>query len=300
MIVFQDVNKIFQDYSGVKNITFEVDPGELVFITGNSGSGKTTLMRLLTGDYTLNSGEIILDDIELSKVKNSTIHHLRRKIGVVFQDYKLLPDLNVWENISLPLYITHTPQDDIERRVTDLLDLVGLTDKAHLFPSQLSGGEAQRVSIARALTTGPSVIFADEPTGNLDPETGWNIAKLLHKINQLGTTLLFATHNHDYMEKYKDDARHIHLEKGEIATDSKQTKTTVTSKHTTSDSKPDNNEDGDGELPDLMHSTPENTPEKKPGLLAKLLGKKQKKNNTAHNEEGKDQKETKKEEDPQT
>jgi cell division transport system ATP-binding protein len=230
MIRFTTVTKQFSpDSYGVKDVSFEIEPGELVFITGSSGSGKTTLMRLLTKEYDPTSGEIVFDEINLNQFRSSRVHNLRRKIGVVFQDYRLLPELNVWENIALPLSIIGKSQSEIEERVTDLLRLVSLTDKAFLFPSQLSGGEAQRISIARALATGPTVVFADEPTGNLDRETARSIANLLYQINKLGTTLLFATHSQDIVDNFKEHRR-IHLEKGELKLDTKAKKSTTTKK----------------------------------------------------------------------
>lgn len=220
MIKFSNVTKQFGDSSyALKDVSFDVERGELVCITGPSGSGKTTLMRLLTKEYEPTEGEIIFNDHSLQGIRRSQVHQHRRQIGVIFQDYKLLTDQNVWENIALPLYITGKPQAEIESRVTDLLQLVNLTEKAFLFPNQLSGGEAQRVSIARALATGPGVIFADEPTGNLDPETSIAIAKLLHKINELGTTIMLATHDLGVIEALPK-ARRIHLDKGSLTKDS--------------------------------------------------------------------------------
>lgn len=219
MIVFRTVSKLFDDEYALQDVSLSVEPGELVMITGPSGSGKTTLMRLLTREYKPTTGEILFDSVPLSKIGTGQIHHHRRKIGVIFQDYKLLPELNVWENIALALSIIGTKDDEIERRVTDLLELVSLTDKAFHFPIQLSGGEAQRVSIARALSTAPKVIFADEPTGNLDSTASKNIILLLKKINSLGTTVLITTHNHD-VQKWLGETRHIHIENGKLVKDS--------------------------------------------------------------------------------
>ncbi|MFZ1721224.1 MAG: ATP-binding cassette domain-containing protein, partial [Microgenomates group bacterium] len=167
MIIFEAVTKQFPpDESGVRDVSFEIEPGELVLLTGPSGSGKTTLIKLLLKEYVPESGSIHFEDSDLTSLSAGQIHNHRRKIGVVFQNYRLLPELNIWENIALPLWITGQTEDEIENRVTDLLELVNLPDKAHLFPHQISGGEAQRISIARALANAPSVILADEPTGN--------------------------------------------------------------------------------------------------------------------------------------
>ncbi len=202
MIIFSDVSKSFgnQD-TAIKHFSLQINDGDLIVITGPSGTGKTTLMNLLIKEYEPSEGEIELDGEKLSQLKKTHIPQLRRKIGVVFQDYKLIKEMNVWENIALPAYIQGKTDREVEERVTDLLNLIGLTDKALLFPNQLSGGEAQRVSIARALACGPKIIFADEPTGNLDAEASIAITRLLRKINQLGTTLLFATHDNLVLEE---------------------------------------------------------------------------------------------------
>lgn len=215
MIVFSSVSKSFADQpTAISNLSLEINEGDLIVITGSSGVGKTTLMKLLIREYIPTSGEITFESTPLSQYKNSEIPALRRKIGVVFQDYKLIEDMNVWENIALPLYISGKKDEEIESRVTDLLNLIGLADKASLFPRQLSGGEAQRVSIARALSTAPKVIFADEPTGNLDSEATIKITKLLKKINELGTTLLFATHDQLVLDELNNE-KVVHLERKE-------------------------------------------------------------------------------------
>lgn len=219
MINFINVSKqFFPDSYALQDINFEVNDGELVLITGPSGSGKTTLMRLLIKEYEPTSGEIHFFGDIINKIRNSKIHLHRRKIGVVFQDYKLLNELNVWENIALPLFIMNKNTHEIEKRVTDLLDLISLKDKAHMFPEQLSGGEAQRVSLARALSTGPNVIFADEPTGNLDPKTSLMIISLLKKINELGTTILLASHD-QVINDQLNEIRRIELNQGKMTVD---------------------------------------------------------------------------------
>lgn len=241
MILFETVSKQFGPESfGLDDISFEIDPGELVFITGKSGSGKTTLMRLLTREYLPSSGEISFEGVPLSQIPDKQVHTHRRKIGVVFQDYRLLPELTAWENVALPLSIIGLTPPEIAERVADLLRLVKLEDKARLFPSQLSGGEAQRVSIARALAIGPKVLFADEPTGNLDWETSLEIAQLLEKINQLGTTLMFATHDQRLIDAFGAH-RSLQLENGKLVKDTKSKKSSAkTSKpETAADSMPE-------------------------------------------------------------
>jgi len=209
MIVFSSVSKSFADkQTAIVDLNLEINEGDLLVITGPSGAGKTTLMKLLIREY-----------------KNSEIPALRRKIGVVFQDYKLIEEMNVWENIALPLYISNKKDEEIESRVTDLLNLIGLADKALQFPRQLSGGEAQRVSIARALSVGPKIIFADEPTGNLDSEATIKITRLLKKINELGTTLLFATHDQLVLDEL-GKGKIIHLDKKEQSEPKKQNEST--------------------------------------------------------------------------
>lgn len=216
MIVFSSVSKFFADQpTAIVDFDLEIKPGELVVITGPSGAGKTTLMKLLIREYSPSKGSISFEDKPLEELKAKEIPELRRKIGVVFQDYKLIEDMNVWENIALPLYIAGKKESEIESRVTDLLNLVGLTDRAFHFPRQLSGGEAQRISIARALATAPRVIFADEPTGNLDSAASRKITRLLKKINELGTTILFATHDDLVLEELAG-SRIVHLERKPI------------------------------------------------------------------------------------
>ncbi len=230
MIVFEKVSKkFFNDTYGVKEVSFGIDSGEFVLITGPTGSGKTTLMRLITREYSPEEGKITFDGDPLDEIKDSSLPLHRRRIGVVFQDYRLLPEANVWENVALPLFISGKSQDQIEERVTDLLQLVKLEDKAELFPRELSGGEAQRVSIARALATAPPVLFADEPTGNLDKESSLSIMKLLKKINELGTTVLISTHDVVVLDDLSK-VRRIELKKGELILDTKPKKVKTTKK----------------------------------------------------------------------
>lgn len=220
ILTYTDVTKQFGPETTVLDtISFAVEPGELVLLTGQTGSGKTTLMKLLTREYTVSSGEIYFNDIPVHQLTLNKLHELRRVLGVVYQDFRLIKDLNVWENIATPLFITKKTEAEIEQRTSDLLNLIGLTHRAAHFPSQLSGGETQRVAIARALALGPELVFADEPTGNLDPETSKGIAQLLDKINELGTTILIATHDPILVEMFAK-RRHLELSKGKLVKDS--------------------------------------------------------------------------------
>ena len=216
MIVFSSITRQFGDeVIAINDLSFTVDGGEMVLITGPSGSGKTTLMRLLIKQIDPSEGNISFNDKKLSELSPSEVPFHRRKIGVVFQDYKLLEELNIWENVALPLYIAGKSQAEIEERVTDVLKLVNMDDRAYAFPSQLSGGESQRIGIARALATAPKVLFADEPTGNLDSETTQTVVRLLQKINELGTTVLLATHDKNVLDLL-DHIRRIELVKSKI------------------------------------------------------------------------------------
>jgi cell division transport system ATP-binding protein len=231
MIFFRDVSVTFpSQHTALEGVTFYIRPNALVFITGKSGSGKTSLMKLLTTEYRPTNGSVLFNGTDLATLPSHKTHHHRRKIGVIFQDYHLLPELNVWENIALPLSIANRGQE-ADERVTDLLNLVELTDKAFLFPHQLSGGEAQRVSIARALAAAPDVLFADEPTGNLDAETGAHIAEILVKINELGTTLLFATHDLSFLKRFPKH-HHLELKQGKVTTDSRPPSEEERAQHT--------------------------------------------------------------------
>ncbi|MBI1871839.1 ATP-binding cassette domain-containing protein, partial [Candidatus Collierbacteria bacterium] len=198
------------------NISFHIKPGEFVVLTGPSGAGKTTIARLLIGDVLPSSGSIKIEGLEIAKTKKRDLGSLRRKIGVVFQDYKIIPDKTVYENIALALEIIGYPVKKIADRVAHLLQLVDIPDKSALFPTQLSGGELQRAAIARAIVSEPKVLFADEPTGNLDEVTAKDIYKLLKDINSLGTTVIMSTHNSNFLNH---SLRHIHLEKGKLVED---------------------------------------------------------------------------------
>ena len=224
MIDFSHVTKTFSTGELVlDDVTFTVNPGEFVCITGKSGVGKTTLGRLLIRDLSPTKGIIKVDGEELTKIKNRDIPRLRRKIGFVFQDYKIIPDKTVAENITYALEIAGIDRKKIPSRIQKLLDIVGIPNKGELFPKQLSGGEIQRAAIARAIAADPPILFADEPTGNLDKETSVEIFNLLKKINEGGTTVILATHDVTIINFHH--ARQIHLENGHIAFDKDNMKT---------------------------------------------------------------------------
>lgn len=218
MIHFDHVSKQFGSQTkALNNVSVEIKGGEFVFLIGPSGAGKTTLLRLLMRDILPSHGKIVVDNWEVNKLHPSKIFLLRRKIGMVFQDFKLLLDRTVFENVALGLEILGKPRKDIEKEVTDVLALVGLFEKKSLFPAQLSSGEMQRTSIARAIVGGPKILLADEPTGNLDPHISWEIIHILQEINKIGTTVLMTTHNATIVNDLKK--RTITIDHGEITSD---------------------------------------------------------------------------------
>jgi cell division transport system ATP-binding protein len=223
IISFDNVNYKFNTgFEALKNVTFKVEDGEFLFIVGPSGSGKTTLLRLLLRELIPTEGNVVLDGQEISKKKGVSVPDIRKKIGASFQDVKLLMDRTVEENISLALEIAGKKNEEVKEAVNAVLDLVGLTERAEVFPVQLSGGELQRIGIARAVVGDPIVIFADEPTANLDEESAWKIASLLKEINRSGKTVIVATHNADLVDSMKE--RVIYLEDGKLVEDKKKGK----------------------------------------------------------------------------
>lgn len=195
LIQFKNVTKVYPNgLCALSNVSFTIANGEFVFVVGASGAGKTTLMKLLLKEIEPTSGSIIVDDIDLSSLKRKEIPYYRRKLGVVFQDFRLLLDRTAYENVAFAMEILGAPPREIRRRVPIVLNMVGLGAKAHAYPYQLSGGEQQRVAIARALVNNPSILIADEPTGNLDPATAMEIMRILSLINRRGTTVIMATH----------------------------------------------------------------------------------------------------------
>lgn len=201
MIVFENVVKEYDNddekVAGLKGVSFNVDKGEFVFIVGNSGSGKSTILKLLLREIKPTSGDIYINGTHLNKVSRTKLPYIRRNMGVVFQNFRLLPDRNVYDNVAFAQKVIEAPEDKIKSKVFAMLSMVGLIDKVDSFPSELSGGEQQRVAIARALVNDPMLLLCDEPTGNLDPENSWEVMKVLEEANSRGTTILMVTHNHD-------------------------------------------------------------------------------------------------------
>jgi len=218
MITMKDVHKVYPNgVTAVNGIDVEIDRGEFVYIVGPSGAGKSTFIRLIYREEIPTKGEIIVRGINSAKMKNKDIPLLRREIGVVFQDFKLLPKLTVYENVAFALEVIEEAPQVIQRRVMEVLDLVGLKHKARSIPDELSGGEQQRVSIARAIANHPQILIADEPTGNLDPDTSWSIMRILEEINARGTTVIMATHSKEIVNTIKK--RVIAIENGLIVRD---------------------------------------------------------------------------------
>ena len=219
MILLDRVTKTFSKdgVPAVNRISLHIQPKEFVIIVGTSGAGKSTLLKLLTREEKQTSGKIVVGGIDYDTLKNKHVPLLRRKIGVVFQDFKLLPQRTVFENIAFALEIAGMTNREIRSTVPKVIELVGLTGKEKKFPHQLSGGERQRVAIARAVVRQPKILIADEPTGNLDPKHSWDIVRLLEKINKYGTTVLLTTHNVEIVNKLK--RRVITLDHGKIVSD---------------------------------------------------------------------------------
>lgn len=203
MLEVKNVTKTFGRIVALKNLSFTVEDGEFVFIAGPSGAGKTTLLRLIIREILPDQGEILLDGENITKIPKKEVPKLRQKFGVIFQDFKVLPERTVSENVEVALAVIGLPREEWTARVDHVLKLVGLEDRANLFPSQLSGGELQRVSMARALVVNPKIILADEPTGNLDWETADNLMDLFEKINKEGKTIIMATHHRLIIDKMK-------------------------------------------------------------------------------------------------
>ena len=220
MIEFKNVNKTYSTGTvAVDNANFKINKGDFAFLVGTSGSGKSTLIKLILKEEEPTSGNIIINGKDTTFLKKSRVPYLRRSMGVVFQDFRLLPDKTVYENVAFAMYIVKATPRHIRRQVPMLLSLVELSSKAKMYPNELSGGEQQRVALARALVNNPAMLIADEPTGNLDPDTAWDIMTLLDDINKRGTTVVVATHAKDIVDRM--NKRVIHISKGKIIRDSK-------------------------------------------------------------------------------
>ncbi|MFD0673594.1 cell division ATP-binding protein FtsE [Cohnella sp. GCM10027633] len=218
MIDMQDIWKTYPDgTTALQGINIVIDRNEFVYVVGPSGAGKSTFMKLIYREEVPTKGQISVNGFNIGKLKHRKIPFVRRNIGVIFQDYKLLPNLTAYENVAFAMEVIETPRRVIRRRTMEVLELVGLKHKANSLPAQLSGGEQQRVAIARAIVNSPAVIVADEPTGNLDPETSWGIMKLLEEINFRGTTIVMATHNKEIVNTMRK--RVIAIERGNIVRD---------------------------------------------------------------------------------
>ena len=219
MIHLKNVTKIYEQNNvmALNNVSIDIEAGEFVFVVGASGSGKSTLMKLLMHEELVTSGEIVVDGKDVVNMKPKEVPYLRRSLGVIFQDYRLLSDKTVYENVAFAMQVIEAPRRLMQRTVNAVLDIVGLSDKYNHFPDQLSGGEQQRVAIARAIVNDPRIVIADEPTGNLDPLTSWDIMDIFRRINATGTTIVMATHDKTIVDRMKK--RVIALVEGKIVRD---------------------------------------------------------------------------------
>jgi len=217
MIAFDKVTKSYGTNIGIQNVTIQIDKGDFVFLVGPSGAGKSTFIKLILKEINADKGSIKLNGTEITRISNREIPKLRRNTGIVFQDFRLLPKKTVFENVAFAMEIIHMSPRSIRRQVPQVLSLVGISSKASKYPHELSAGEQQRVAIARAIVNNPTVLIADEPTGNLDPDTAWEIMRLLEQINLRGTTILMVTHAKDIVDKM--GKRVIAIDKGRIVRD---------------------------------------------------------------------------------
>lgn len=219
MIYFNNVSKVYKDSVALEDVTLTITPGEFVSIVGHSGAGKTTLTKMILVDDNPTDGTVFFESINVHELKNNDLTNLRRRMGVVFQDFRLLPNRTAYENIAFAMEALGKTDEEIKSDVPHVLELVNLSDKVNHFPRQLSGGEQQRLAIARAIINQPELIIADEPTGNLDPDNTYEIVQILKKINDLGTTVILTTHNKGVIDSI--NKRVITMSKGKIVKDSK-------------------------------------------------------------------------------
>ena len=221
MIHMKNVTKVYENGAvALKNINVDIRKGEFVFLVGSSGAGKSTFIKMLFREVLPSSGILTVNGRDVIRMANKEVPYLRRSLGVIFQDYRLLPEKTVYENISFAMQVIEAPRRLMQRSVNSVLDIVGLRDKYKCFPHQLSGGEQQRVAIARAIVNNPAIVIADEPTGNLDPETSWGIMDIFQRINAAGTTIVMATHDKTIVDAMQ--RRVIAIEDGQIVRDEAQ------------------------------------------------------------------------------
>lgn len=221
MIHMKNVTKVYENGAvALNNINVDIRKGEFVFLVGSSGAGKSTFIKMLFREVLPSSGILMVNGRDVVRMDNKEVPYLRRSLGVIFQDYRLLPEKTVYENISFAMQVIEAPRRLMQRSVNSVLDIVGLRDKYKCFPHQLSGGEQQRVAIARAIVNNPSIVIADEPTGNLDPETSWGIMDIFQRINAAGTTIVMATHDKTIVDAMQ--RRVIAIEDGQIVRDEAQ------------------------------------------------------------------------------
>lgn len=215
-----NVSKVYPGGSvALQDINVHIDPGEFIFVVGPSGAGKSTFIKMLFREVLPTTGSIFVNGVDIQAMEDKDIPYLRRQLGIIFQDYRLLPDRTVYENVAFAMQVIETPHRMIKRRVLNVLELVGLRHRCNAFPNELSGGEQQRIAIARAIVNDPLLVIADEPTGNLDPETSWDIMDIFQEINASGTTIVMATHDKDVVDAM--GKRVIAIEKGRIVRDEK-------------------------------------------------------------------------------
>lgn len=218
MLLMTDVSKTYPSGSvALRDVNIHIQPGEFVFVVGPSGAGKSTFIKMLFREVIPTTGNIYVNGVDLLELKEKEIPYLRRQLGIIFQDYRLLPDRTVYDNVAFAMQVIETPYRKIKCRVMSVLDLVGLRKRANSYPTELSGGEQQRVAIARAIVNDPLLVIADEPTGNLDPETSWDIMRIFSEINENGTTIVMATHDKEIVDNM--EKRVIAIEKGSIVRD---------------------------------------------------------------------------------
>ena len=221
MLIMSDVSKVYPGGAmALQDVNVHIEPGEFVFVVGPSGAGKSTFIKMLFREVLPTTGSIFVNGVDILSLTPKEIPFLRRQLGIIFQDYRLLPDRTVFENVAFAMQVIEAPHRKIKRQVMNVLDLVGLRHRANAYPNELSGGEQQRIAIARAIVNDPVFVIADEPTGNLDPETSWDIMEIFKEINATGTTIVMATHDKEVVDAM--GKRVIAIEKGRIVRDEKE------------------------------------------------------------------------------